>query len=127
MRVEREVLPDAKVPIVVSRRATLYGAAGGAALGLLLVAGWAGLIAPFPAMCGLLGGAGLGAILTAAASAALTAREVAPTRLRRDYWKIRVLGDATLVGRARGLASRTGQTLRRLTTDAFEVKAPRAR
>lgn len=124
VRVERETTPDRTVPVLVNRRVTLFGAGVGAALGLLLVAGWMGLIAWVPALCGLLGGAAVGALLAATGSAILAARGVAPTKMTRDYWKIRVLGDASLLARARGLASRSGVTLRRLATDAFEVQVP---
>lgn len=124
VRVERESTPDATVPIIVSRRAALLGAGSGAALGLLAVAGWMGLVAFVPATLGALGGGVVGGLLAAMGSVIVAARGVAPTKMTRDYWKIRVLGDASLLARARGLASRSGVTLRRLATDAFEVQVP---
>lgn len=124
VRVERESTPDRTVPVLVNRRAALLGAGSGAALGLLLVAGWMGLVAAGPALLGTLGGGLVGGLFAAVGSAVLTAGSVAPTKTTRDYWKIRVLGDANLLARARGLASRSGVTLRRLATDAFEVQVP---
>ena len=125
MRAEREVSVDRPGSIAIETRWVALGASGGGLLGLLAVVGWTGAVMLAPTALGLLGGACLGALGGAVVSALWSTPAPATRRVVHPYWKVRVTGDASLVARARGLASRTGVALRRMATGAFELPPPR--
>lgn len=85
------------------------------------------VVAAGPALLGCLGGAAIGAAVHAGVGLwRQQGRETVVSR-RRSFWKVRLGGDASLIAKARGLASRTGATIRRVSTGAFEVRRGRSR
>lgn len=103
----------------------MLATAAGAATGVLLVVGWMQVLAFWPACFGAVGGAALGAVGFLVGSMLRSGASERTAAHKRSFWRIRVGGDSTLVARARGLASRTGRTILRLGTGAFEVPTKR--
>ncbi len=124
LRVTRHVDRSDRAPLVFVPRHPLLGAALLGAVGLLIGGARSGL--GLELVLAGAGGAVVGAVLGLAASLAQQLAGVGSATVERRFWKVRVEGDATVLARARGLASRTGRTLRRVVTGAFEVK-PRGR
>jgi hypothetical protein len=121
MQLERKVMLEGELLPDGTARSLVLAVAGGAAVGVMLVAGWMQVVAAGPALLGCLGGAAIGgAVHFLIGLWRQQGRETVVSR-RRSFWKVRLGGDATLIAKARGLASRTGATIRRVSTGAFEV------
>lgn len=127
MQMERKRVLEGELVPEGAARAILLATAGGAAGGMLVVVGWMQVLAFLPAAFGAVGGAALGAVGYVALIALRGGTGERASAQRRSFWKLRVVGDASLIGKARGLASRTGRTLQRLGSGAFEVPPKRSR
>ena len=125
MQLERKLLLEGELVSDGSARTIVLATVAGAAIGVLLVVGWMQVLAFWPACFGAVGGAALGAVGFLVVSTVGGGASERTAAQKRSLWKIRVGGDSTLVAKARGLASSTGQTILRLSTGAFEVPAKR--
>lgn len=115
-RVERKVAPAA--PDLSHLRQVAIGATAGLA-GWLTAASFLPEVSADTMVYGGVGGAALGAVCGACA---WMLRHAPPeVNVQRRFWKLRVADGSPNAARARGIASRTGRTLHRLVTGAFEV------
>jgi hypothetical protein len=125
MRVERDLEQEDAPAVAFSTRPLVLASAAGGALGALGVAGWMEVSTALQVGLGGIGGAVV-ALALATFVVWVQSRPVLRTvKQRRDFWKVRVGGDAGLIGKARGLASRSGATLRALDPRAVEVPPSR--